>query len=807
MKKIFTTLFALAALAVQAQYLPNGSFDSWKSLCGSTEAFGTGSMSSPKTGEMRQRPGVEPTDWNGSSINQKVVMTKSQQLVYNDNNSVKMQNTYVGAMGIGSVAPGYITLGTPWVYASSTLTDCDGGTYGGVQFTNKPDAIKGRFKREDTTGENSHIIVYMWNGTFVSNVGPTSNPNQARNNVDRAILGKTTPTSSGTLVAQCQRTFSSTGGEWQEIVVPIEYDNNVSPEMMNVIISGGDYWTRGNMKDGTILYADDVQFVYYSDLSYLSYDGVDYLKSGQTNYTINKEYDESKLSFAPKGKGATVEKRYDANSKVLTITVKGNDYAANSSNVHTYTFEFVEDGGVVEPNPEPTPGDVDYTPAFTGTKTKGTRWIKNVVLASEAYSDEVANTLVLSNSEQLCYNDYTATVEMKAAPGETVTLSINSDDATSWMHAFAYIDADKNGFTASIADGSNWQPAGDLVAYSFYNNDANSDENGWNSVGAAISGDARSTVDMPAFTVPTEPGIYRVRVKLDWCNIDPAGDRDGKFGDFMDNGGQIVDFMLNVCDPGVVDPNPEPEPEPEPEPTPGEDVDYTPTYTGTRNYAERNIDAFVFTSEEYGEIRYDLTASERISEYLDLTDAVEFVASPGEQVSVGIVTGGSWVNHYIYIDYDADGFTASIEDGSNWQPAEDLVSYSFYNNGASSDDSGWNSDGNTISGDYRSHPAIPAFVAPTETGVYRLRIKQDWCSIDPDGDSDNNFGGTFSNYGGQIIDVILKVDYPTGIEDVDAEEIVNPAFEGIYDLQGRKIDEVTKTGVYIIDGKKVFIKK
>ena len=92
MRKLFTTLFALAALAVQAQYLPNSGFDSWKSACGSTEAFGTGSASSPKTGEMRQRPGVEPTGWNGSSINQKVVLEKKQQLVFNDNNAVKMQN-------------------------------------------------------------------------------------------------------------------------------------------------------------------------------------------------------------------------------------------------------------------------------------------------------------------------------------------------------------------------------------------------------------------------------------------------------------------------------------------------------------------------------------------------------------------------------------------------------------------------------------------------------------------------------------------------------------------------------------------
>ena len=74
MKKFFTTLFLSAAVAVQAQQLPNGGFDSWKTACGSTEAFGTGTLSSPKKGEMRQRPGVEPTDWNGSSINQKVVI-------------------------------------------------------------------------------------------------------------------------------------------------------------------------------------------------------------------------------------------------------------------------------------------------------------------------------------------------------------------------------------------------------------------------------------------------------------------------------------------------------------------------------------------------------------------------------------------------------------------------------------------------------------------------------------------------------------------------------------------------------------
>lgn len=810
MKKIFTTLFIVAAaFTARSQHLPNGSFDSWKTSCGSTEAFGTGGMTSPKTGEMRQRPGVEPNDWNGSSINQKVMMTKTQELVFNEGNAVKLKNAFVGVGSLGSVAPGYITLGTPWVYAVSTINECDGGTYGGVSFFNKPDAITGRFKREDSTGENSHIIVYMWKGTYASNVGSKSSPSQSRDNVDRAILGAVNATSSGTLVTKCDYTFTSTGEDWQTITVPLEYTGDETPEMMNVVISAGDYWTRANMQDGTTLFVDDVKFVYNSELASLYYDGVSHFLKGKTSYTIDADYDESKLSVTSNGKGATIEKSFDESSKLLTITIKGNDYAANSNSFHTYTIQFKNDEVVdpdptpdpdPEPNPEPdpTPGDVDYTPAYTGEKTKSGRWITAVTLESGVYTDHAANALNVDNSGNLCYNDYSGTVTMKAAAGENVTVTMGMDG--SWMNAYLYIDADSDGFTASIADGSSWKPSGDLVSYSFYNNGSSSDNTGWNSVGASISGDARSTVALPSFIVPETPGIYRVRVKLDWCNIDPAGDSDGKFGDFMDNGGQIVDFMLEVVGDEVVNPDPEPDPDPTPEPG---DVDYTPTNTGTRDYEERNIDAIKFVSAIHGEVVYEPTATERKNEYLDLTGAeLYFVAAPGEQVSVELTTDGSWVNHYVYIDYDADGFTASIADGSNWQPAGDLVAYSFYNNGGNSDNSGWNSLGEAISGDNRSKPVLPAFVVPAEAGSYRMRIKQDWCSIDPMGDSDTNFSGTFSNYGGQIIDVILVVTAETGINELKGE---NEKVKTIYDLQGRKVENPTK-GIYIIDGKKVLVK-
>jgi hypothetical protein len=180
-------------------------------------------------------------------------------------------------------------------------------------------------------------------------------------------------------------------------------------------------------------------------------------------------------------------------------------------------------------------------------------------------------------------------------------------------------------------------------------------------------------------------------------------------------------------------------------------------------------------------------------------------AAPGEEVTLEVNIGeGAWIHSYAYIDVDNDGFTASIA-SDGYSPLDDLVSYSFYNNGGSSDNSGKNSVGRSISGDDRSTWSLPAFTVPEEPGVYRMRVKIDWCNIDPNGDNDGKFGDFMAN-GGQIVDFMIEVkSIDTGIEEVEQE--LSPAFEGIYDLQGRKLDEITKTGIYIVNGKKIFIKK
>ena len=359
------------AMTISAQQLPNYGFESWKSSCGSTEAFGKGgSSNSPKTGEMRQRPGVEPTEWNGSSVNQKVSLEKKQELVFNEtadvasgSSSVKMQNIYVGVsimgMKIGSTAPGFLTLGTPWVYAESSVKNCDGGVYGGISFVSKPDAITGKYKRTDSNEENSYIIAYLWNGTFTSNVGKKNAADQSRNDEVRAILGKVTPTTAGNLVAKCEYTFKSTGGEWQEITVPLEYVEGAGePTKMNIVVSGGDFYDRDALVENTTLLADDIKFLYYSRLNDLQVAGVsvDGFASDVYNYTMagTELPSESDITVSHMGVGASHSVAIDAVNATVSIAVTNAGEDVDGQSIHTYVLQYekapVKEGVTTEYN-------------------------------------------------------------------------------------------------------------------------------------------------------------------------------------------------------------------------------------------------------------------------------------------------------------------------------------------------------------------------------------------------------------------------------------------------------------------------
>lgn len=365
-KILLTALLAAGGLTASAQYLPNGDFEQWKTTCGKSDQTSINKYLDTAPFGLATRPGVEPQDWNGSNVNQTVFgyNASSDALVTRqkegDNSYVRLVCTKVGAkigQGLGAIeikaeAPAFINFGTPWVYAVSSKNKCDGGVYGGMPFSYKPDAIKGRYKRTPAAkAENARIIAYLWSGTFKSSI-PSGKSTRMQDDVDRAIMGRVSGvTGDGKLVASCDYGFETTkNNDWEEIVVPINYKlTDVVPTKMNVIISSDDYWNRGNMVENSKLEVDDVQFVYYHALKNVTYNGKPIeVKENESQFYIpispDETFDLKKLKYDKVGVGATVEDPvYDAAKNTVTITVKGNDFEKNNKSVTTYVFTIVKE--------------------------------------------------------------------------------------------------------------------------------------------------------------------------------------------------------------------------------------------------------------------------------------------------------------------------------------------------------------------------------------------------------------------------------------------------------------------------------
>lgn len=356
MKKQLLTLALLAVAGTAgAQQLPNVGFDKWKTACGKT--FQASDKSE------KQRPGVEPEGWNGSNVKQSVLgQTASEDKLVTQQQSdgrgkyVKLANRRVEKAGVGATAPAYLTFGTPWSYPSGIESYQDGGTFGGIDFKYRPDAIKGMYKRTNVNGktENAHIIVYLWTGTFTSKIGKGGSPSIRKENVDRAIMGKSnagTITGDGKLVASADYEFATTkNNDWEEIIVPIAYnDKTTIPTKMNVVISSADYWTRSNIistttgVDGSVLEADDIEFVYYHALNSATYDGqaIPNFAEETLNYDLSSQvYDEKKFDCTVKGIGAEAVKSYNEATGLLTVTVNGNNISDDATSKTVYTFQF-----------------------------------------------------------------------------------------------------------------------------------------------------------------------------------------------------------------------------------------------------------------------------------------------------------------------------------------------------------------------------------------------------------------------------------------------------------------------------------
>ena len=352
MKAKFYTLCGLMAacmaLDATAQALPNGTFEAWKSACGDTY--------SPDDGELTtaQRPGVEPEGWNGSSVSQMGLVNEELVTRGGDDSDahVVMTNKFAGFIGIGSNAPAYVTFGNPWVFANIMDVDAsDGGTFGGMEYTYKPDALKLSYRRtfgsEDAgKAEKAHVIAYLWNGTFTSTISSNTQVDDA----DRAIFGMTESTGDGQLIASVDYEISGEYTDWTEAVIPLEYveeNAGLTPSKMNVILSSADYWTRSNIKAGNVLEADDVAFVFYNTAEGITIGGTavegfssDVYKYGIPSTDLPAAED---VAVTTTSRFATAEVNVDAEQRTVTITVTNQGGAdADGTTSRTYTLLYEE---------------------------------------------------------------------------------------------------------------------------------------------------------------------------------------------------------------------------------------------------------------------------------------------------------------------------------------------------------------------------------------------------------------------------------------------------------------------------------
>lgn len=360
MKKAINFVGALlvggVAFTAGAQQLPNVGFESWKGTgnCGKTTWTST-----MKTDGGFTRPGDEPTDWCGSSVkpfNSSITSSVRCAKVTADGNTyAKVDNADV----LGNIIPGYMTVAQPWVFVGGTgwsnaaryASGGDGGSHNSVAFAFRPDALTLRYQK--TGSETSHIIAMLWNGTFKSYV-PSScdtNGNQTfgteLEDVDRVVIGRQDDdkvSQKGTLVASLDKEITSEVTTWTTAVLPLEYKTtDVTPSKMNVVLAASDYWTRANLKGGTSLLVDDVDFVYYSTLSALKA-GSKTVTLADNVYSYNvdgKMPAKDEVAATCKSQFATADVTVDSESYKITVKVTnqgGKDLDGLTE--HTYTLQY-----------------------------------------------------------------------------------------------------------------------------------------------------------------------------------------------------------------------------------------------------------------------------------------------------------------------------------------------------------------------------------------------------------------------------------------------------------------------------------
>lgn len=387
-------LLAVTAMHAQTYQLPNVGFDeNWEKAKG---------ILWTEKSQNQGQPGQEPQSWHSSNIKFATGWAGSyQELVQKKSDNGKTYANVINKKSgqASSYIPtlGTLTIGNTWYanygdgnatggYRATNEKFAQNGTYGGLSFVGRPDAIVGDFQNYSS---DSHIIAYLWKGSFNGEVpatfddgatgpfynkkyNPTIKSWLKLENLDRAIwseidpsivtsetVQKITKSEGAEIVAYCDKTFDNTFG-WTPVEIPLTYKSSATPEMTNVIIAAGYPWDSRKSVENNNICADNIRYVYYSRLSDASIDGyafdfnpntLDYVitVNDVENFTLPTGVNYSIMSneALTADKEATVSSIND--NKQISIKVTNKQSIANAEATdadglreHTYNFYFRE---------------------------------------------------------------------------------------------------------------------------------------------------------------------------------------------------------------------------------------------------------------------------------------------------------------------------------------------------------------------------------------------------------------------------------------------------------------------------------
>lgn len=275
--------------------------------------------------------------------------------------SVLLTNKLISILNITQRIPAYISLGTTWATAKGVnASNADGGTWGGKKFTYRPDALTFDYQRNNVNGEeNAMAIAYLWKGTWTQENVPGSTAVSGKpkpctmTNRDRNILnkptsqgGKVTKTPDAALIATIEHPISeSTDKEWETLTIPFDYKTNDIPENINIIFSANDYFgNRTKIVGDNSLTIDNVKLIYYHSLSDIKLNGttIEGFNENRTEYTVKGNMADYKnaLDCTPKSANSTKNVNWNDAENLVTITVKGSNYAEDKESMTVYTIKF-----------------------------------------------------------------------------------------------------------------------------------------------------------------------------------------------------------------------------------------------------------------------------------------------------------------------------------------------------------------------------------------------------------------------------------------------------------------------------------